>query len=229
MSIRSKTRLRRAPSCTSRARTLVAVFMTLAGAASALAAQGGRRGGGGADPSAPSRPTVAPVLWEPEQIFPLALAHSSDLKLTDEQRVQIETISIEAAREQRAAPQRDRHVEAGAAPASRSGQSERADGIAAATHSRADRGSRRATSRTRRCARAAAREHSPRARSDDAADDSGSTDATRGARNECAHIGRARRSGWHRRPDQRWGRWSRRKSATEEAGASEPTRSLRGS
>lgn len=66
--------------------------MTLAGAASALAAQGGRRGGG-ADQSAPSRPTVAPVLWEPEQIFPLALAHSSDLKLTDEQRVQIETIS----------------------------------------------------------------------------------------------------------------------------------------
>ncbi len=67
--------------------------MTLAGAASALAAQGGRRGGGGADQSAPSRPTVAPVLWEPEQIFPLALAHSSDLKLSDEQRAQIETIS----------------------------------------------------------------------------------------------------------------------------------------
>jgi hypothetical protein len=32
------------------------------------------------------------VLWEPEQIFPLAIAHASELKLTDEQRVQIETI-----------------------------------------------------------------------------------------------------------------------------------------
>ena len=44
------------------------------------------------DESAPARHGVAPVLWEPEQIFPLAVAHASDLKLTDEQRVQIETI-----------------------------------------------------------------------------------------------------------------------------------------
>jgi hypothetical protein len=36
---------------------------------------------------------VAPVLWEPEQIFPLAVAHASDLKLTEVQRVQIETIA----------------------------------------------------------------------------------------------------------------------------------------
>ncbi|HEY8794212.1 MAG TPA: Spy/CpxP family protein refolding chaperone [Gemmatimonadaceae bacterium] len=33
------------------------------------------------------------MLWEPEQIFPLAIAHSKDLKLTDDQRTQIETIS----------------------------------------------------------------------------------------------------------------------------------------
>ncbi|MBK5188593.1 MAG: hypothetical protein JJD97_10110, partial [Gemmatimonadaceae bacterium] len=33
------------------------------------------------------------MLWEPEQIFPLAVAHASDLKLTDEQRLQIETIA----------------------------------------------------------------------------------------------------------------------------------------
>ena len=66
--------------------------MLLACAAGALAAQG-RRGGGSADASAPSRPAVAPVLWEPEQVFPLAIAHSSDLKLTDAQRTQIETIS----------------------------------------------------------------------------------------------------------------------------------------
>jgi Spy/CpxP family protein refolding chaperone len=39
------------------------------------------------------RATVAPTLWEPEQVFPLAVAHASDLKLTDEQRGQIETIA----------------------------------------------------------------------------------------------------------------------------------------
>ena len=66
--------------------------MLLACAAGVLAVQG-RRGGGSADASAPSRPAVAPVLWEPEQVFPLAIAHSSDLKLTDAQRTQIETIS----------------------------------------------------------------------------------------------------------------------------------------
>jgi len=66
--------------------------VTLACATGALAAQGRKRGGG-ADPSAPARPTVAPVLWEPEQIFPLAIAHASDLKLTDEQRTKIETIN----------------------------------------------------------------------------------------------------------------------------------------
>ncbi|MBA2683950.1 MAG: Spy/CpxP family protein refolding chaperone [Gemmatimonadaceae bacterium] len=65
--------------------------MTFAGATTALAAQGDRRGS--ADPSAPVRPTIDPVLWEPEQIFPLALSHASDLKLTDEQRAQIETIN----------------------------------------------------------------------------------------------------------------------------------------
>jgi hypothetical protein len=59
----------------------------------ALAAQGGGRRGGGGDQSAPSRPTVAPVLWEPEQIFPLAIAHATDLKLTDDQRAKIETIN----------------------------------------------------------------------------------------------------------------------------------------
>ena len=93
MSSRSNTRPRHSTSRISRVRTLVAVFMTLAGAASVLAAQGGRRRGGGANQAAPPRATVAPVLWEPEQIFPLALSHASDLKLTDEQRVQIETIS----------------------------------------------------------------------------------------------------------------------------------------
>ena len=67
------------------------LLMTFACAASTLAAQGRRRGG--ADPSAPPRPTLAPVLWEPDQIFPLAVAHAADLKLTDEQRAQIETIA----------------------------------------------------------------------------------------------------------------------------------------
>ncbi|MEO7039564.1 MAG: Spy/CpxP family protein refolding chaperone [Gemmatimonadaceae bacterium] len=65
--------------------------MLLASASSALAAQGGRRGSA-PDASAPPRPTVAPVLWEPEQIFPLAVSKSLTLKLTDEQRNKIETI-----------------------------------------------------------------------------------------------------------------------------------------
>lgn len=74
------------------ARTAVALLVLLTCASTTLAAQGRRRGGA-PDPSAPSRPTVAPVLWEPEQIFPLAVEHAADLKLTDEQRVQIETIA----------------------------------------------------------------------------------------------------------------------------------------
>lgn len=92
MSIRSQARLRRRSACRNRARTAAAVIVSLACLAGALAAQG-RRGGESSDQSAPSRPAVAPVLWEPEQIFPLAIAHSSELKLTDEQRTQIETIS----------------------------------------------------------------------------------------------------------------------------------------
>jgi Spy/CpxP family protein refolding chaperone len=78
--------------CMCRARALALLVMTLALAASTLAAQGRRRGGA-PDQSAPARERVAPVLWEPEQIFPLAVAHASDLKLTDEQRSQIETIA----------------------------------------------------------------------------------------------------------------------------------------
>lgn len=77
--------------CGSHARTAAVLLMTFAIASSALAAQGRKRGGG--DPSAPSRPTVAPTLWEPDQIFPLAVAHAADLKLTDVQRTQIETIA----------------------------------------------------------------------------------------------------------------------------------------
>ena len=77
----------------SRARTLVASLVALTCVATALAAQGGRkRGAASDDPSQPSRPALAPVLWEPEQIFPLAIQHASDLKLTDEQRAKIETI-----------------------------------------------------------------------------------------------------------------------------------------
>jgi Spy/CpxP family protein refolding chaperone len=68
------------------------LVIALACGASTLAAQGRSRGGA-PDQSAPPRPRVAPVLWEPDQIFPLAVAHASDLKLTDEQRVQIETIA----------------------------------------------------------------------------------------------------------------------------------------
>jgi Spy/CpxP family protein refolding chaperone len=78
--------------CTWRARALATLVIALASGVSTLAAQ--RRPRGGApDQSAPPRERVAPVLWEPEQIFPLAIAHASDLKLTDEQRVQIETIA----------------------------------------------------------------------------------------------------------------------------------------
>jgi len=79
--------------CRTRARTAATLLMLFACATSTLAAQGRKRGGNSSDPSAPSRPTVAPVLWEPEQIFPLAVAHATDLKLTDEQRTQIETIA----------------------------------------------------------------------------------------------------------------------------------------
>jgi Spy/CpxP family protein refolding chaperone len=78
--------------CTRRARALAVLAMTLACGASALAAQRQRRTGA-PDESAPARAKVAPTLWEPEQIFPLAIAHASDLKLTDEQRGQIETIA----------------------------------------------------------------------------------------------------------------------------------------
>ena len=35
------------------------------------------------------------MLWEPEQIFPLAVAHAADLHLTDDQRAKIETIGSE--------------------------------------------------------------------------------------------------------------------------------------
>ena len=82
----------RALQCRTHARTAAALFMTLACTAMALAAQGRRRGGA-PDQTAPPRQTVAPVLWEPEQIFPFAVAHATELKLTDEQRTQIETIA----------------------------------------------------------------------------------------------------------------------------------------
>jgi Spy/CpxP family protein refolding chaperone len=78
--------------CMWRARALAVLVMTVAFGVSTLAAQGQRRGGA-PDQSAPVRERVAPVLWEPEQIFPLAVAHASDLKLTDEQRSQVETIA----------------------------------------------------------------------------------------------------------------------------------------
>jgi uncharacterized membrane protein YgcG len=66
--------------------------MTITCTASTLAAQRQQRTGA-PDESAPPRASVAPKLWEPEQIFPLAVAHAADLKLTDEQRNQIETIA----------------------------------------------------------------------------------------------------------------------------------------
>jgi Spy/CpxP family protein refolding chaperone len=81
---------RTAPSRAPHALALVA--MTFACLATTLAAQGRRRAGP-PDQSAPARNAVAPILWEPEQIFPLAIAHASDLKLSDEQRTQIETIA----------------------------------------------------------------------------------------------------------------------------------------
>jgi hypothetical protein len=89
---RLRRRVMRTSRCRRHARTAAALLMTLACAATALTAQGRRRGGS-PDQSAPSRQTVPPVLWEPDQIFPLAVAHASELKLTDEQRVQIETIA----------------------------------------------------------------------------------------------------------------------------------------
>jgi LTXXQ motif family protein len=66
--------------------------LLIACASSAVAAQGRRRGSA-PDQSAPARVTVAPVLWEPDQIFPLAVARANELKLSDEQRGQIETIA----------------------------------------------------------------------------------------------------------------------------------------
>lgn len=63
--------------------------------ASTLSAQGRPRGGPPGDPGAESRPSRPPVLWEPEQIFPLAVAHAGDLHLTDDQRARIETLGSE--------------------------------------------------------------------------------------------------------------------------------------
>lgn len=76
-----------------RMRAFALLAMTLACTTSPLAAQMRRRAASPPDQTAPPRETVAPTLWEPDQIFPLAVAHASDLKLTDEQRVQIETIA----------------------------------------------------------------------------------------------------------------------------------------
>jgi Spy/CpxP family protein refolding chaperone len=63
--------------------------------ASSLSAQGRSHGGSQGDPSAPSRPSKPPVLWEPEQIFPLAVARAGELHLTDDQRARIETLGSE--------------------------------------------------------------------------------------------------------------------------------------
>jgi len=57
-----------------------------------LAAQVRSRGGAPSDPSAPSRRRLPPVLWQPEQIFPLAMQHANDLRLTDDQRVKVEAL-----------------------------------------------------------------------------------------------------------------------------------------
>jgi hypothetical protein len=76
-----------------RARTVAASLLALACLTSALTAQGRKRGAAPDDPSAAPRPALNPVLWEPEQIFPLAIEHAVDLKLTDEQRTKIETIN----------------------------------------------------------------------------------------------------------------------------------------
>jgi len=80
---------------TGRREFAAAALIALVLGAGSLAAQRRARGGAPPDPSAPSRPSVPPVLWEPEQIFPLAVAHSADLHLTDEQRAKIETIGSE--------------------------------------------------------------------------------------------------------------------------------------
>ena len=74
-------------------RALALLAMTFACATSALAAQGRRQNPGSAPDQAAPRNTAPPVLWEPEQIFPLAVAHATDLKLTDQQRTEIETIA----------------------------------------------------------------------------------------------------------------------------------------
>ena len=79
--------------CLDRGTVILAAAMVLG--ASSLAAQGRPRGGSQGDPSAPSRPSTPPVLWEPEQIFPLAVAHAGDLHLTDDQRARIETLGSE--------------------------------------------------------------------------------------------------------------------------------------
>lgn len=94
LSSHSPSRSLASPRCRARARALAVLAMAFACAASTLAAQGRKGQGSSSDePGAPPRPTVAPILWEPEQIFPLAVAHAVELKLTDEQRVQIETIA----------------------------------------------------------------------------------------------------------------------------------------
>jgi len=90
----TRNRMRSSRSTASRG-VAAATFIALVLGAGSLAAQGRPRGGSPADPSAPSRPHVAPVLWEPEQIFPLAVAHAGDLHLTDDQRAKIETIGSE--------------------------------------------------------------------------------------------------------------------------------------
>jgi Spy/CpxP family protein refolding chaperone len=92
VSSHSRSKARASLRCTHRARALGVLAMTLACGASTLAAQRQKRTGA-PDESAPVRASVAPTLWEPEQIFPLAVAHAVDLKLTDEQRGQIETIA----------------------------------------------------------------------------------------------------------------------------------------
>ncbi len=83
---------RRAPRGASAA-VLAALVLSFAAGSMAVVAQGRSRGGAPPDQSAPPRPTVAPVLWEPEQIFPLAIARAGELHLTDQQRAQIETIA----------------------------------------------------------------------------------------------------------------------------------------
>jgi len=83
---------RRVAQCSRHVRTAALLVMTLAAATSTLAGQGRRRGGA-PEQSAPPRVRLAPTLWEPEQVFPLAVSHAGDLNLTDDQRMQIETIA----------------------------------------------------------------------------------------------------------------------------------------